>query len=182
MTRKKKIILVLAVVMAIVLAMGITLAFMFKKSETVENEFVPASVTCEVDELFDGTHKNSIKIRNTGNTKAYLCVKLISYWVDGDGNIVGKTSEMPEVSFDDVNWVQGSDDVYYYVEPVDPETETVNDLLISPIVLREDSYNGYTVYQVVEVFAEAIQSAPKNAAENSWNVNISKDGKITGEK
>ncbi|MGN0165553.1 MAG: hypothetical protein ACI39R_05165 [Lachnospiraceae bacterium] len=175
--KKKAIILFLAVLILLAVA-AITIAFMFKKSETATNEFVPAQVSCQVIEMFDGTEKSSIKVKNSGNTFAWLRIHLVSYWVDEDGNVVGKASEMPELSYDTSNWIKGSGEVYYYTQPVAAGDTTENDLLTAPLTLKEDSYNGVNVYQVIELFAEAIQSKPNDAVTDSWNVTIS-DGKIT---
>ena len=97
---RKKRVLLFILLPALLISIGITLAFMFKSSETIENTFFPAKVECKVEEKFNGTQKSSIAIKNTGNTDAYLRLRLVSYWVNGDGNIVGKESEMPEFSYD----------------------------------------------------------------------------------
>lgn len=156
----------------LLLSVSITLAFMFKSSEEAVNVFIPAKVTCEVKEQFNGTQKSSITIQNTGNTAAYLRLHLISYWVDADGNIVGKESEMPAVSYNNAYWLKGEGHIYYYALPVAAGDTTSQNLLTAPIALCEDSYLGETVYQVVEVFAEGIQSEPPNAVQEAWGVTV----------
>ena len=161
---RKKRVLLFIVLSALLISIGITLAFMFKSSETIENTFFPAKVECEVEEEFDGTQKSSIAIKNTGNTDAYLRLRLVSYWVNGDGNIVGKESEMPEFSYDSANWTLKGDNTYEYKNPVAPNDKTA-EFLTAPMTLKEDTYLGETVYQVVEVFADGIQSNPEEAKE-----------------
>lgn len=175
--------LIVIFLITFIIVVGVTFAFMFKKSVLVANNFTPAKVSCEVSEMFDGTNKTSIKVKNTSNISAYLRVSLVSYWVDKDGKIVGKPSEMPIVSYDQSNWIKsGNEEVYYYVSSVDAPTSNSNsyttNLITTDIVLSTDTYNGETVYQVVEVFAEAIQSEPVKAAAEAWGVTIV-DGKIT---
>ncbi len=169
----KKRVLIFLVVPLLVITAGVTLSFMFKASEEKHNDFIPAQVTCEVNEVFDGSQKSSITIMNTGNIEAYLRLRLVSYWVDSDGNIVGKESDIPEVNYDSAYWITNSEDVYYYTAPVMPGMATAHDLLKSPIILEESTYLGKTVYQVVEVFAEGVQSEPSAAVEEAWGVVVS---------
>ena len=160
--RKKRVLLFIALP-ALLISIGITLAFMFKSSETIENTFFPAQVECKVVEEFDGTQKSSIAIKNTGNTDAYLRLRLVSYWVDGNGSIVGKESEPVEISYSS-DWTAMGDNTYKYNSPVAPNGTTPN-LLTAPLELKEDTYLGEPVYQVVEIFAEGIQSNPQDAVD-----------------
>ena len=167
--------LLVATILVSVLLCGTVLAYMFRQTEEKNNEFTPAKVTCKVDEAFDGETKSRIQVQNTGNIDAYLRVRLVSYWVDADGNIVAKPSVMPQFQMA-AGWLKGSNDTYYYQEPVSPNAPTGN-LLSSPIALEQDTENGYV--QVVQVFAEAIQSEPTKAATNSWHVTIDPNGNIS---
>ena len=167
--------LLVATVLVSVLLCGTVLAYMFRQTEEKNNEFTPAKVTCKVDEAFDGETKSRIQVQNTGNIDAYLRVRLVSYWVDADGNIVAKPSVMPQIQMA-AGWLKGSNDTYYYQEPVSPNALAGN-LLSSPIALEQDTDNGYV--QVIQVFAEAIQSEPTKAATNSWHVTIDPNGNIS---
>lgn len=173
---KHRILLVLLVASLSVLLIlcGTALAYMFRQTEYKDNEFVPANVSCKVVEAFDGVEKTSIQVQNTGNIDAYLRVRLVSYWVDADGNIVAKPSSMPEINMA-TGWIKGTNNTYYYTKPVSPAAQT-GSLLSSPIILEEDE-NGYM--QVIEVFAEAIQSKPYNAVINSWKVSMDANGNIS---
>ena len=171
--RTPLILLIASLAISLILC-GTVLAYMFRQTEYKDNEFVPANVSCKVVEEFDGTQKNSIQVQNTGNIDAYLRVKLVSYWVDDDGNIVAKPSAMPEINMA-TGWIKGANNTYYYTKPVSRLAYT-DSLLSSPITLEKDK-NGYM--QVLEVFAEAIQSKPVNAVTNSWNVSIDVNGNIT---
>lgn len=167
------VILIASLVVALTLC-GTVLAYMFRQTEYKDNEFVPANVSCKVVEAFDGVEKTSIQVQNTGNIDAYLRVRLVSYWVDADGNIVAKPSSMPEINMV-TGWIKGTNNTYYYTQPVSPTAQT-GSLLSSPIILEKDE-NGYM--QVIEVFSEAIQSRPNNAVINSWKVSMDANGNIT---
>jgi hypothetical protein len=51
-----------------------------------------------------------------------------------------------------------------YKNPVAPSDKTA-EFLTAPMTLKEDTYIGETVYQVVEVFADGIQSNPEEAKD-----------------
>ena len=164
----------LVLIFLLVLLCGTTFALMLRQTDTLDNQFKPAIVSCAVAESFDGTVKTSIAVKNTGNIDAYLRLRLISYWVDSKGNIVSKSSRMPSVSVAD-GWVEGSDNTYYYSQPVAPN-ETTPNLLVEKITLVQK--NEYL--QVVEVFADAIQSKPTDAVIESWHVTLDSNKHITG--
>lgn len=173
-TRRIYFILLIVLLITALVLCGTVIAYMYRQTEFKDNQFAPAEVSCEVLEVFDGEQKTSIKIKNTGNIDSYLRVRLVSYWIDADGNIVGKPSEMPELTIES-GWIEGTNNTYFYQKPVAPNM-TTNNLLSSPIILEKDE-NGYS--QVIEIFAEAIQSKPQNAVMNSWSVSIDSNGNIT---
>ena len=181
----KKRIIALAV-LAAVAAVGVTLGFMFKKAATV-NTFTPAAVSCAVHEKVDneevnaaaaeGDVKSDIRVENTGNIKEFLRLRLVSYFVDENGNVSGsEPSAYPDITLND-KWIAGAEHTYYYPEPIEPQKLTP--ALCEPFTLEKRlTQDGKTVYQVVEVFAEAIQAEPNAAAAEAWNVTVS-NGIIT---
>lgn len=171
MVRKILKLTILILLIILVLLCGTTFALMFRQTQPLNNQLEAAFVTCTVVEGFDGEKKTSITIKNTGNIDAYLRVCLVSYWEDADGNILSKPSVMPELSKDN-GWVAGSGNTYYYSQPIAPGSSTPN-LLAAPLVLMEEDGS----VQVVEVFADAIQSKPTDAVVGSWGVTIV-DGSI----
>lgn len=150
---------------ALVLLIGTTLAYLVSQSTEKKNVFVPGVVDCEVSETFDGTSKSSIKVENTGNTDAYIRVAFATYWQDGDGNILADTFRMPEFDLGE-NWVLAADGYYYYKYPVAPG-ELTGDMIAagSSIVLQSKDGNS----QVIEVLSEAVQAKPDDAVVESWD-------------
>lgn len=169
-------VLLIAELVVSLLLCGTVFAYMFRRTEYKDNEFTPANVACKVVEEFNGVRKARIQVQNTGNIDAYLRVRLVSYWVDADGNIVAKPSAMPEINMA-AGWIQGANNTYYYKTPVSPTKQTTS-LLSSPITLGKDE-NGYM--QVIEVFAEAIQSEPRSAVTGSWGVTVDPNGNIVSQ-
>jgi hypothetical protein len=172
---KRLITIVTALVLLGLVLCGTVISYMFHISEQKNNLFTPAEVSCEVlEEFADNKTKSSIVVENKGNIAAYLRVRLVSYWVDGDGNIVAKPSEMPDFTISD-GWMAGTKDTYYYISPIQPLGKTPN-LLADGQKIELKQEDGYS--QVIEVFAEAIQSKPVDAVEN-WGVKLDSKGIIT---
>ena len=172
---KRKILKIVILILSIILLLlcGTAFALMYRQTQPLNNQLEAAFVACDVEEDFNGETKTSIAIKNTGNIDAYLRVRLVSYWVDSNGNITSKPSWMPPVSVTS-GWVTGTGNTYYYSQPVAPGDITTN-LLYADITLEEE--DGYL--QVIEVFADAIQSKPAEAVTTSWGVTLDGDKIIT---
>lgn len=171
MSKRIRLWLIAALALCAAAAVGVTLSFMFKKAEKT-NTFVPAEVTCEVEEsLFSGV-KSKVCVKNTGNVAAYLRIRLVSYYVYDNGDIAGRVpSQYPTLTLQN-GWIAGADHTYYYPTPVEPGAKT--EILCDPITLGAVKLaDGKTVYQVLEVLAEAIQAEPVGAVQETWNVTVS---------
>ena len=170
----------LVALLVLTMASGSVFAYMKAKTPVVENMIVPAFVNCEVNETFANNEKTSIKVKNTGNIDAYLRVCFVTYWENKDENgnaiIVSKPSKditgLPLGN----KWIAGSNNIYYYTEAIAPGAE-VEFLGDGEKIILEIDANGNR--QVIEVFAEAIQSIPAKAVENSWKVTLDENGLIT---
>lgn len=186
MSKRIKHLLIAATALCIVAVVGLTLAFMFKKAEKT-NQFIPAEVSCAVREKTDGSEvtgiaavgseKSDIRVENTGNVKEFIRLRLVSYYVDANGNIVGTvSSQYPTLSLKN-GWIAGANHTYYYPFPTDPGGMT--EILCEPFTLGQTQLeNGTMVYQVMEVIAEAVQAEPSDAAQEVWGVTV-ENGVVT---
>lgn len=176
MSKRIRLWLIAALALCAAAAVGMTLSFMFKKAEKT-NTFVPAEVTCEVEESLLTGVKRDVCVKNTGNAAAYLRIRLVSYYVYDNGDIAGRvSSQYPMLTLQN-GWIAGTDHTYYYPTPVEPDAKT--GILCGPITLGTvELADGTPVYQVLEVFAEAIQAEPVGAVQEAWRVTVS-DTKIT---
>ena len=171
---KKGVIMLLSLVLVAALVAGGTLAYLFTNTNPVVNEFTPASVDCAVTEEFDGTVKKNVNVTNTGETDAYIRVKLLSYRVNAEGKRIGGIAEVPEFT-PGTGWVKHTDGFYYYTSPVASKAEPASDLIGEngiELTAYDDVDGGY---QVVEVIAEAIQAEGVNdtgvkAVFDAWKV------------
>ena len=156
--RKPGALLLTLVLLALALT-GATLAYLI----------TPAHVSCTVTEDFDGTTKKNVNVTNTGDIDAYLRVKLVTYRVNDDGQHIGGTAAIPAFTPGD-GWVAYGD-YYYYTYPVapgqQPETPLIDSLTLTGSYSDADGGK-----QALEIMAEAIQSAPEEAAGQAWGVTI----------
>ncbi|MBQ9978605.1 MAG: hypothetical protein IJP20_02295 [Clostridia bacterium] len=165
---QKAIIIILALILFATVATS--LAYMFKISEENKNTFTPAIVDCEMT----GNGASKVTIENTGSINAYLRIRIVTYW-EKDDVIISESSPDFTVNGKEDNWLEGSDNTYYYDTAVEPKAIIV---FCESITLEQK--DGYTA--VIKIFGEAMQYLPQTAAENSWQVTIDTNGTITSVK
>lgn len=167
-------------ILAVVLAIGGTLAYIIANTASVENKFTPGEVRCEVVEQFEKPHKvkSDVKIKNTGNTAAYIRATYVVTWQKEDGTVNGK---MPVAGTDyTIEFAENTGweligDYWYYTSPVAAGGET--GVLIASCKLAEGAAVPKDYHLSVEIIASAIQSEPKSVVAEKWKVNVV-DGKI----
>ena len=175
---RKSVATVLSLLLILTVSVGGTLAYLITHTDPVRNQFTPSYVACQVTEDFDGKTKSNVNVTNTGDTEAYIRVKLVTYRVNDKGDHIGGTAKIPDFT-PGTNWVKYDDGYYYYTKPVapgkSPATELIDESGITLSGTYADADGGK---QVIEVMAEAIQSGPAEAVGNSWGVSIS-EGRVT---
>lgn len=169
--------MVIATVLLLALAIGGTLAWLSTKGDPITNTFTPSKVTCEVTESFDGVTKSNVNVTNTGDTDAYIRVKLVTYRTNDQGQHIGGTASLPRFTLG-ANWVS-YDGYYYYTLPVapgkKPETNLTDSMTLTGSYTDADGGK-----QAVDVMAEAIQSVPQDAVKAAWGegFSIGTDGSL----
>lgn len=167
--------LLFSLVLLLTMMVGGTLAYLTIQTTPVVNQFTPSHVSCSVKEDFDGETKSNVNVTNTSDIPAYIRVKLVSYRVNGSGEHIGGTATIPSFT-PGTNWKEHGG-YYYYTLPVAPNQQPAADL-IGSIELTESYNDADGGKQVIEVMAEAIQSVPATAVQNSWGVTISENSVI----
>ena len=149
-----------------------------QKISGINNEFGVAKTDIKVEESFDETkaQKSDVRLINTGNTPVYMRAKVLIYYIDDEGNVLGI---VPKEGIDYIiesgssDWIK-KDDIFYYNSPVEPSSvhstncttgETTN--LINHIrdLIPEDDK-----YLVIDVLGQSIQANPATAVEEAWNI------------
>lgn len=173
---KKTVAVMAAVALLLVLAVGGTVAYIATMVDPINNQFLPAKVSCAVS---DG-EPTAIRVENTGDIPAYIRAAIVVNWVDGEGNVYGIAPSYT-LEINDQYWkmqtIQASEHIeekyFYYKSPVAVRAST--EALISKLTVSGEAPSE--AYKLrVEVVAEAIQadgvdSNDKTAAESAWGVN-----------
>lgn len=191
---KKKIVtrLILLVIMAC-LTIPAAYAYMYMRTNVLDNQFEIAEADAEVVEVMDQNTKKSVKIQNTGNIDSYIRLIIFTYWEDSKGNVVGRQdttkvnngNPVMNFNYDTENWIQDGN-IYYCKTPIKvgeltPELFESGSSITLQKIEENVTSNGVTVtyeyFQVVEIIAEAIQSNPVDAVRESWKVVLDTDDK-----
>lgn len=167
---KKKSFLALALtVLLLAVAVSGTVAYLVTNSGPVENTFEYGKVSCTITEEFDGSKKENVQVKNTGNVDAYIRATYVVNWLDKKNNIVPSVPEGYSYSLTenpDGKWTKGNGGYFYYLTPVAPGKSTLGSLLTCTV-----NYPENPEYQLsVEILATAIQSSPVTAIKEAWGV------------
>ena len=168
--------MVIATAVLLALAIGGTVAWLSTKDAPITNTFNPSKVACEVTENFNGKVKSNVNVENTGDTEAYIRVKLVTYRTNDRGQHIGGTASLPNFTLGK-GWVKYGD-YYYYTLPVAPKEKPEADLISSITLESYTDVDGG--HQAIDVMAEAIQSVPEAAVNAAWGegFSISADGSL----
>ena len=165
-----------ALALALCAVIGGAVAWLTASSNEVKNVFASSEVSCRVEETFENGVKTDVKIKNTGDTPAYIRAKVVVCWKDVDGNVSGTVPVEGmdySITFAVSPWVKHTDGFYYFAKPVDPKGLT--DALITKAEKLQKGPDGYDLS--VEIIAEAIQNVPDAAVREAWDVTIG-DGTV----
>lgn len=188
----RSLILLLMLVLLIGSGIGMTVGFLSTRTEPVQNDFTYGKVSCEVLETFGKENnryiKRDVRIKNTGNTSAYIRVLLVFTWKDAEGNVYVNKPQINEdyqINPDISNgWSIYQNSIgtysYYYKYPVAAGEETPNlidSLRQTPGVVGPE--NGKYALSV-EIVADAVQAEPADAVKDAWDgAKVGADGALT---
>lgn len=164
--------MVIATAVLLALAIGGTVAWLSTKDAPITNTFNPSEVACQVEESFDKTtgEKRNVNVTNTGDTEAYIRVKLVTYRTNDAGQHIGGTATIPSFTLGE-NWVEFGG-YYYYTLPVAAGEKPATNLT-ETMTLTSSYSDADGGHQAIDVMAEAIQSGPAQAVGQAWGVSIS---------
>ena len=145
-------------------------AYLSSQPDEIENTFVPATVTCAVEETFENNVKSDVTIRNTGTVNAYIRAAVIASFVTEDGKVLATAPVEGTdytVTWGNNGWKQGSDGFWYYSKPVSPNAATP-DLIESATSVTAPQGARLNL----QIIASAVQSAPAKAVTEAWGVSV----------
>ena len=167
-TNRKAPVALVAILVLLCCAVAGTVAFLIDSTGPVTNTFTPASVTTQVEEEFNGTTKSDVKIKNTGNTDAFIRAAIVVNWADQDGNVypVGPAAGTDYSIGIGTGWTARNDGYYYYNTSVAETASTT--VLINTCEPTGVCPGGEQYKLQVTILADAIQSSPASAAQEAW--------------
>ena len=181
--RAKALLLIASLAVLLTATVGSTAAWLVSKPAAVENDFVPGKVACQVLEDFgteSGTSvKRNVRVKNNGNTDAYIRVLLVFTWKDDAGNIFSNKPQEGkdyQIVMDDLtDWIMQKSDAgvyFYYKKPVAPGAETgvLIDSLRQIAGVTGPENGKYKLS--VDILSDAVQADPPEAVAESWGVAV----------
>ena len=166
--RNKIAILIAVVCLSVALCSTGVYAYLSAKTDPVTNEFVPAKVSCVVEETFQDGVKSNVTVRNTGNIDAYIRAAVVVNFVSDDGKfsvVTPKEGVDYTVTWGATGWRKGTDGYWYYANAVVPEA------LTAPLIETAAAVSAPTDFRLnIRIIAAAIQSAPDDAVQDAWGI------------
>lgn len=191
-------VLVIAAALALVTAIGGTMAWLTTHSEGLTNTFTPATISGNILEgengfTFDGNTKESVRIKNTSDVPVYVRVALVPTWVMeennkfvpvaepvGNDDVIIDTKEWKSfVPAADSNWVQGNDGYYYYKKPLAAANKTDDTDLTENLFNTAEAKENDPYHMNLQVLLQMIQAEPASAVTQAWGVSVNADGTIS---
>lgn len=175
---KKTLIALVSVALLLLAATGSTLAYLFTTTDSVENTFTPAQVSCAVVEnnkeytanAVNVESKSNVTIKNTSNVPAYIRAAIIVTWKSTDGKVyaakpVKDTDYTLKIG---EGWTTEHDDFYYYNSVVVVGGSTSALITSAAKTANAEPPAGYNLS--IEIVAEAIQADGMGAtsAQDAW--------------
>ena len=177
LNKQRTVLLLVSLSLALLAGVGVTLALIIDSADPVDNTFEPSRVACEVvEDSFTGAVKSGVKIKNTGDTDAYIRAAVVVTWKNGDGKVWAVNPELNtdySMSISEDGWKK-IDGYYYYKESVSPsDGENLTKVLITEakqLKAGPVGTDGTQYYLSIEIVASAIQSSPDDAVNSAWGV------------
>lgn len=169
--------LLVSLVLLVGVAVGGTLAYLVTNTDPIENQFTPSKVTTTVEEELSGDVKSEVKIKNTGDTEAWIRAAVVITWQDANGNVYGGTQPVADTDYtiewnvdeqktDHEKWFKGSDGFYYWTKPVAPNALTGELIKECKPTSPSTAPEGYAL--TVEIIGSGIQSKPASVFNDNW--------------
>ncbi len=175
---KYRILLFSAIAVALALLnVSASLAFLSAKTQKgAVNTFTYTPKKIIVQEDFNGTVKKNVTVKNDSADTVYVRVMLTSHRVNSDGDRIGGDAKVPSSFTLGNGWFSQGDGIYVYSKPVAANSSPANPLIGSDGITLKEYTDDDGGKQVIDVLAQSITAASKDAVKEKWNVNVSDDG------
>lgn len=154
----------------VICAAGGVYAYLTANTGPLTNEFVPAKVSCIVEETFADGVKSDVKVRNTGNIDAYIRAAVVVNFVSEEGKVFAaapKEGVDYSIAWSAAGWAKGADGYWYHIKPVTPDGVT------APLIDTASAISVPVGYRLqIQILAAGVQSAPDAAVQEAWGVTV----------
>lgn len=166
-----------------------TVAYLQREAKLV-NTFEVGTVQTEVSETFQDNVKSNVILKNTGTEDAYLRAKVLIYYEDNEGKIIG---DIPQEGRDyeivwgediDTQWLKDGSGYYYYKNPVKCSEKNNGVSGETSVLIKRcqtiQAGEEKDRHLVVDILSQAIQADPAAAVEDAWGsqVVVKEDGTL----
>ena len=165
--RRKGVTLALCFCLLLGIVSGV-FAYLSANTDLLSNRFVPARVSCRVEESFQDGVKSQVRIRNTGNAKAYLRAVVVATFIDENGKVLAlspKEGEHYSLTWTDEGWFQGADGFRYHSDPVAPDGLSAELIETATVISVPEGCRLN-----LQILASAVQSDPEKAVWEAWGI------------
>ena len=169
----RAVLLLVSLVLVLSAAIGGTLGYLTGQVNVV-NTMEAGTIGTTIEEKFDGTVKENVTVKNTGNSDAYIRAVVVVTWQDKDGNVLPVSSDDYVMNQDDINWKKSDDGFWYYNGVVGENESTTNLINTCKVAEGVTPPEGYNL--TVEILASAIQAEPAQAVQDAWKMQYQDDG------
>lgn len=170
---KGKLLTTALIILCVCILSGTTLAYLVTETDILSNIFNPAHINCEVTGTFSNGYAKDVRVKNTGDTDAYIRAAITINFVDSSGNVYATAPDATNYTISyGSSWKLGEDGYWYYLYPVASKMSTTP--LVKEFATRSKSYAPHGYQLTIEVVASAIQASGTNAVVESWNSGVEK--------
>ena len=156
---RKRLAMLLSLILVITCTVGGTLAYLFTRTESITNTFVPARVNCVVAE----TPENQFTVTNDSETSVWLRVSITAVYRNAVDTTVIHWENPEIIVSEDTSW-QLEDGFYYYKAEV-----AAGGTASLPVITFDNAPpSGFVLEK--QILAEVIQSAPLIAVQEAWSM------------
>lgn len=165
---RKEFVLVCAIAVLLLGTVGGTLAYLIAQTGAITNVFTAPNVEVTVPEVFDGTEKKDVQVKNNCDFSVYARATYVAYWRNAAGNIYPDTPDL-DISINKENWVQLESNGYWYYKGIlAAGAESPNFINIAKLAEGATAPEGY--HLVIDVIGEVVQADPIEAVQDVWGM------------
>ena len=151
---------------------GVCYAFMFEKTDIINNTFSLGNISCSIERTSNGDEVVNASVTNTSEVGVFIRSNVVVNWLSADGYSIYGDQPVEGIDYyieiNNDDWLLGDDGYYYYKYNVESLADTSVLIERAGLIEDVDIPDGY--FLSVEIDSTAIQSNPSHAIEDAWKI------------